>query len=89
MLLLMYSIVLRSKAQKQYGHLPEKDRARVLEALHGLREDPFAGKKLRGDLLGCYAIRVWPYRIIYIIEKNIITVTVLAIGHRRDVYEKA
>ncbi len=48
----------------------------MLSALEGLREDPFAGKKLQGELYGLYSLRVWPYRIIYSIEKRIIKVTV-------------
>jgi mRNA-degrading endonuclease RelE of RelBE toxin-antitoxin system len=57
--------------------------------LQGLRENPFAGKKLQGELFGLYCLRVWPYRIIYTIEKRVITVTVVAIGQRKDVYRKA
>jgi addiction module RelE/StbE family toxin len=58
----------------------------VFDALEGLREDPYAGKKLQGELYGLYSLRVWPYRIIYMVEKRIITVTVVAIGQRKDVY---
>lgn len=60
----------------------------VFAAIQGLRSDPWQGKKLEGDLDGLYAIRVWPYRIIYTIEKRMVIVTVVAIGHRRDIYRK-
>ncbi len=85
----VYRVILKPKAKKQYDNLPPKDRQRVLGALQGLRENPFVNKKLSGELRGRYAVRVWPYRIIYTIEKSIVTVTVVAIGHRKDVYEKA
>lgn len=84
----MYAVILKKRAEKQYGKLPEHDRKRVLLALQGLRQDPWQGKKLESDLGGFYAIRVWPYRIIYTIERKIVTVTVVAIGHRKDVYGK-
>ena len=48
----------------------------------------FLYKKLGIDLKGYYAVRAWPYRFIYRIEKEIVTVTVVAIGHRKDVYKK-
>lgn len=41
---------------------------------------------MRGDYRGAYALRVWPYRIIYRIEKKRVTVYVLANGHRQGVY---
>ena len=82
----MYVVVLKKRADKQFERLPDRDQTRILLALQSLREDPFSGKKLDGDLDGFYVIRIWPYRIMYIIEKKIVTVTVVAIGHRKDVY---
>lgn len=84
----MYRIFLHPRALKQLEKLGRKDQARVVDATKVLEADPFIGKKLRGEQDGKWSIRVWPYRILYIIDKKIITVTVLAIGHRRDVYEK-
>lgn len=84
----MYVVILKRSAEKQYTKLPKHDRQRVLAALQGLRSDPWQGKKLEGDLEGLYAIRVWPYRIIYTMEKKMVTVTVVAIGHRKDIYGK-
>lgn len=69
-----------------FGHVFYK--ARVLTALQDLREDPWRWKKLEGELSGFWSVRVWPYRIIYIIEKNIVTVTIVAIGKRKDVNRK-
>lgn len=68
--------------------MPAREQQRIRKALPGIGDDPWRGKKLGEDLDGCYAIRVWPYRIIYTIESKIITVTVIAIGHRKDVYER-
>jgi len=33
-----------------------------------------------------YRIRVGNYRVLYIVEDDILSITVVAIGHRRDVY---
>ncbi len=88
MLRTMYKLVIKRKAQKQFDALQAKDRARILIAFNGLREQPFGGKRLNGELHGLFALRVWPFRILYTIERKIITVTVLAIGHRKDVYHK-
>jgi mRNA interferase RelE/StbE len=46
---------------------------------------PPASKKLPGgeDL---YRIRVGDYRVIYQVQARIVVVTVIRIGHRRDIY---
>lgn len=46
------------------------------------------GLPLRRDLKGLMKLRVGDYRIIYSIEKETVTVYVIKIGHRREVYEK-
>ena len=45
---------------------------------------PAGYKKLKG--LEAYRIRVGNYRIIYEIKDNILTIEVVAIGHRKDIY---
>ncbi len=43
------------------------------------------GKPLRRSLAGCRKLRVGDYRIIFTIGKT--AITVLAIGHRGDIYD--
>lgn len=50
-------------------------------------EDPFIGKKLEGRFEGAYSYRVWPYRIIYRVYKNLLIVVVVHVGHRQGVYK--
>ena len=84
----MYTIEIKKKAEKDIDGLSKKEQSRVLAALDVLRENPFAGKKLHGEHEGAWSLRVWPYRIVYTIERSIITVTVVAIGQRKDVYRR-
>ena len=84
----MYAVVLTLRAAKQLGKISAKDRTHILETMAGLRDDPWKGKKLQGELAGLFSLRVWPYRIIYTIEKKIVRVTVVTIGQRKDVYER-
>jgi mRNA interferase RelE/StbE len=83
----MYIIEVKIKALKQLESLPKKDQTRVLAVFDVLRENPTAGKQLEGKFKGFRSIRVWPYRIIYAIDHSIITVTVVQIGHRKNVYQ--
>ena len=82
-----YKVIVLKHAEKERCKLPPRDQERVLLALISLETDPFRGKQLHGDYEGAWAIRVWPYRIIYTIDRKIVTVTVLKIGHRQGVYK--
>lgn len=81
-----YHIVITKRAAKGLKKLPKNMRRRIDDAIDVLRENPFAGKKLQGEHEGAWSLRVWPYRIIYVIHQEIVTVTVLRIGHRQGVY---
>lgn len=83
----MYALEIKAKALKQIESLPQKDRQKVFSSMEVLKENPMAGKQLEGKYKGFRALRAWPYRIIYAIDHHIITVTVLRVGHRKDVYK--
>ena len=82
----MYALEVKPKVQKQLESLPKKDKQKVVAAFEVLKEHPMAGKQLEGKYKGFRSLRVWPYRIIYAVDHSIITVTVVRIGHRKDVY---
>ncbi|MBI3618579.1 type II toxin-antitoxin system RelE/ParE family toxin [Candidatus Peregrinibacteria bacterium] len=84
----MFRVILIPKAQKQLERVPKSHKARIAAVIDGLANDPYGGKKLEGDLAGYYAVRVWPYRVVYTIERAIVTVKVVLIGHRQSVYER-
>lgn len=82
----MYTVILERPAQKQFKKIPHQYQAKILKALEYLAADPFSGKKMKGEYEDQYTLRVWPYRIIYKIDRKQIVVFVLAIGHRQGAY---
>jgi mRNA-degrading endonuclease RelE of RelBE toxin-antitoxin system len=50
-----------------------------------LETDPYAGKPLKGTLIGLYSLRQGQYRMIYSVSKE--TISVITVGHRRSIYE--
>ena len=87
----LYKIILTKTAKKEYKYLHKTNEAifkRVRNALLSLSKDPTQGKPLKLLLKGKWSYRVGVYRIIYTIEQKILTVYVLDIGHRREVYRK-
>ena len=84
-----YAVVFRPAAMRELEKLPDYDADRVLRTVEMLQDDPRLpqSKKLRGtkDL---YRLRLGDFRAVYQIEDKIVTVPVVKIGHRRDVYRK-
>ncbi len=69
--------------------LDESIKSQIKKAIdEKLKIDPIAfGKPLRYSLKGQRRIRVGDYRIIYRIEMHNKTVVILAIKHRKEIYE--
>jgi len=85
----LYRVVLLSYAKKSYKQLFIKNYElfkRIDNVLEALKSNPFLGKLLKDKLKGKYSLRVGVYRIIYSIDKHQITIYVLDIGHRREIY---
>ena len=83
----MFDVKLSPKAVKELQALALKDQKRVVKSLVGLSADPFVGKKLKGKFRPYYSLRIWPYRIIYAVQKKELLVIVIRIGPRKDVYK--
>ena len=83
-----YKVIITKSAVKSLSALPKKFQVRVIGAIDLLSENPYppASKKLKGR--DGYRIRTNDYRILYTVENEILTVTVVAVGHRREIYKK-
>ena len=81
-----YKIFFRESVRKDLGVLPKKEIQKNLHRIEALSEDPRpAGcEKLTGEEK--YRIRQGRYRILYSIQDEELTVWVVKIGHRKDVY---
>ena len=83
-----WRLVVTPKAAATLRNLPPQTKRYVREALDELRKNPLHGKPLRDDLSGLYSFRARRFRIIYQIEKRLITVVVVGVGHRRSIYQE-
>ncbi len=82
----MYDVFLYKKAKKFIDKQDKKTQKILQKKINSLKENPFAGKPLVGNLTGLRSLRVEKYRIIYQkIEKKLL-VLVLEIGHRKNIY---
>lgn len=83
-----YSVFLKASAQREVERLQRPDRERVALALGALADDPRPRGCEKLSTLDRYRIRVGEYRVVYTIEDSIVTVFVVKVGHRRDVYRR-
>lgn len=81
-----YSVFLLRRAQKELAKLPDDSYPRIRDRIRDLAEAPRppGSRKLTGR--EGWRLRVGSYRILYDIDDSEKTVTVLHVGHRRDVY---
>lgn len=82
-----YSLFFKKSVAKDLRSISRKEVARILLRMEALQDDPRAAgsEKLSGQEK--YRVRQGAYRIIYEIFDDQLIVTVVKVGHRRQVYQ--
>jgi len=83
-----YKLVFRRSVYKDLKPIPKADVKRILARINALAFDPRAKgcEKLSGQER--YRVRQGVYRIIYEIVDDTLVITVVKIGHRREIYQR-
>ncbi|MXX62132.1 MAG: type II toxin-antitoxin system RelE/ParE family toxin [Holophagales bacterium] len=81
-----YSIKIKGSAAKTLRRIDARERTRLVAAIDRLAREPSAGAALKGEFGGLRRLRVGRYRIIYEAFHEELTILVVRIGHRREVY---
>jgi len=74
-------------AAKHLSKLPKPKQIKILKTIEKLKNDPYAGKKLKGEFTGLRSIKVWPYRVIYRYLPQDKLLFINVIQHRQGVYK--
>jgi mRNA interferase RelE/StbE len=84
-----YEIHIGASAARSLRKLDDIARRRIARAIDSLTTNPrpHGAVKLAGES-DLYRLRTGDYRILYTIRDRILTVLVVAIGHRRDIYRR-
>jgi mRNA interferase RelE/StbE len=82
-----YTILLSKKAIKHLDNLTDDIAEPIFKAIAKLEENPrpLGYKKLKGR--DGFRIRVGNYRIIYEIFETQLSINIIAVGHRKNIYE--
>ncbi len=83
-----YAVATLPAALRTLQSLPPNIRERIRDRLDALATDPrpHGIKALQGGAKGYLRLRVGDYRAIYRVDDDRLSVLVVAVGHRRDVY---
>lgn len=76
------------KELKKLGQPAQRDILAYLDERVAGDEDPRRfGKALKAERLGLWRYRIGPYRILCQIQDRELVVLVVAVGHRKEIYE--
>lgn len=81
-----YEIYFKESVEKDFRAIPEKDLKKIIHRIEMLSKDPRPPnhEKLTGQER--YRVRQGLYRIIYSVQDKELTIWVVKVGHRKDVY---
>ena len=81
-----YKISLRKSALKELGDIPKKDLQKVTKKILALATHPRPQGSQKLSQKEQYRIRQGNYRIMYSVQDEELTVHVVKIGHRKEIY---
>lgn len=83
-----YELRVRPSVAKDLRGVPRADVQRILSRMEALCDDPRAPGCEKLSSAELYRVRQGAYRIVYEIHDQWITVEVIRVGHRGDVYRR-
>ena len=83
-----YKVQLKRSVIKILKSLPQKEVKKIAKKIDSLEQNPVPkdSKKLKGEK-DLYRVRVGDYRILYFFQNLNLTVLVIRVGHRKDIYK--
>ena len=88
----MYTVEFTQRALKDLKKLDKQTAALILgwirKNLEGCEDPRRHGKGLTANRSGEWRYRVGDYRLLAEIKDNVVTILILNVGYRRDVYDK-
>ncbi len=81
-----YRVFFKKSVEKDFSIIPGKDVKRILNRVKALEKNPRpqGAEKLTGQER--YRLRQGRYRIVYSIQDDELSVWVVKVGHRKDIY---
>ena len=83
----IYKVYFDDKVIKDLKKIDKTWQIKIIDKIETtLTINPYNGKKLVGDLSNYYRLRVEDYRVIYKVINDTISIEIIKIKHRKDIY---
>jgi mRNA interferase RelE/StbE len=81
-----YKVYFKESVEKDFSVIPKNDLKKILSRIEMLAENPRPSgcEKLTGQ--DRYRVRQGRYRIVYSVQDVVLTVWIVKVSHRKDVY---
>lgn len=83
----MYEVIISETAERQIKKLEGHIQDRILSTLERIKTRPEHFVEKLVDRSG-YKLRVGDYRVILDLDRNRFLITILKVGHRKNIYDK-
>ncbi len=83
-----YKVFFKKSVEKDFKSIPKKELLKILSKIEALQDNPrpVGCEKLTGHER--YRLRQGKYRIVYSIQDNELTIWIVKVGHRREIYQR-
>ena len=81
-----YKIFVKKSAVKELGDIPKKELQKIIKKIQTLSSNPRPQGTQKLSHKEQYRIRQGDYRIIYSIQDDDLTVRIIKVGHRKEIY---
>jgi mRNA interferase RelE/StbE len=81
-----YEISIKKSAVKELEDIPKKELQKIIKKIKTLSSDPRLQGSQKLSHREQYRIRQGDYRIIYSVQDDDLTVHIIKVGHRREIY---
>ena len=81
-----YEVLFKKSVEKDFRSIPKNELKKIIKRIGELAKNPRPQncEKLTGQ--NRYRLRQGNYRIVYSIQDNELTIWVVKVGHRKDIY---
>jgi mRNA interferase RelE/StbE len=81
-----YKVYFRASVEKDFASIPRSDLKKILQRIKTLAENPRPPSCEKLTDQERYRVRQGRYRIVYSINDDELTVWIVKVGHRKDIY---
>ena len=81
-----YKLQIKKSAEKELRKIPKRELIKIINKIQNLSEDPHPVGSIKISNQEKYRLRIGNYRVLYKVEDNILTIFIIKVGHRKDIY---